>query len=95
MVLISPLRSSASPCLSCEHAFSIEAMYSPTGQELGTIVNFGPLNRIFSCALVRGVLEMFLTHMLLLLLLAFSPVVVARSMCVVPLFSSEVESIHV
>ena len=104
MVLISPLNSSASPCLSCEHAFSIEAMYLPTGGDLGTITKFGPLDRIFSCALVRGVLKMFLTHILLLLLLlllvvvvvvvVFSPVV-ARFVCFVPLYLFEVGSIHV
>ena len=69
MVLISPLSSSASPCLSCDHACSMEAMYSPTGGDLGTMAKLGPCDKIFSCASVRGVLEMFLSHMLLLLLL--------------------------
>ena len=64
MVLISPLNSSASPCLSCEHAFSKEAMYLPTGGDLGTMAKLGPHDKIFSCASVRGVLKMFLTHML-------------------------------
>ena len=41
-------------------AFSIESMYLPTGGDLGTIAKLDPLDKIFSCALVRGVLKMFL-----------------------------------
>ena len=94
MVLISPLHSSASPCLRCEHAFSIEAMYLPTGGDMGTIAKLGPYNRIFSCASVKRVLKMFLTHMLLLLLLllVFSPV---ASICMVSLLISNPLFIHV
>ena len=52
-------------------------MYLPTGGDLGTMAKLGPHDKIFSCASVRGVLKMFLTHMLLLLfqlLLVTSPV---------------------
>ena len=69
MDLISPLSSSASPCFSCEHACSIKAMYSPTGGHLGTTAKFGPCNKTFNCASISEVLEMFLTHILLLLVL--------------------------
>ena len=67
-------------------------MHLPTGGDLGTIAKLGPLDRIFSCALVRGVL----THMLLLLsllLLVLSPVVSAKSVCVVSV--SDMMFIHV
>ena len=49
-------------------------MYLPTDGDLGTMAKLGPCDKIFSCASVRGVLEMFLTHMLLLLLLVTSAV---------------------
>ena len=37
MDLISPLSSSASPCLSCWHAFSMATIYSKTGGTFGTM----------------------------------------------------------
>ena len=52
-------------------------MYLPTGGDLGTMAKLGNCDKIFSCALVRGVPEMFLTHMLLLLLLLVTSPVVA------------------
>ena len=54
MVLISPLNSSALPGFSLVQAFSIEAMYLPTGGFLGRIAKLGPLDNIFFCASVRG-----------------------------------------
>ena len=54
MALISPLNSSALPGINFVQAFSIEAMYSPTGGFLGRMAKLGPLDNIFFCVSVRG-----------------------------------------
>ena len=53
MALISPINSSALPGINFVQAFSIEAMYSPTGGFLGRMAKLGPLDNIFFCASVR------------------------------------------
>ena len=63
MVFTSPLNSSASPCCNLLHACSIAAIYSVTGGLLGTTAKFGPLANNFSYALVKGLLEMLITHL--------------------------------
>ena len=62
MVLISPLSSSALPGFNLVHAFSMEAMYLPTGGLLGRIAKLGPPDKIFNCVSVRGVLERLCTY---------------------------------
>ena len=54
MALISPLNSSALPGINFVQTFSIEAMYSPTGEFLGRMAKLGPLDNIFFCASVKG-----------------------------------------
>ena len=63
MAFISPLNSSALPGVIFVQAFSIEATYSPTGGFLGRMAKLGPLDNIFFCASVRGVLDRLCTHL--------------------------------
>ena len=65
MALTSPLNSSASPHFNCVQACSMDAMYFSTGRHLGTIAKFCPWDNTFTCTSVKGVIEIFLIHVLL------------------------------
>ena len=58
--------------------FSVAAMYSQIGGSLGTMIKFGPWANRHSCDSVRGVLEMFLTQ--------FLPMVLVLSLSLALLF---------
>ena len=63
MVLILPLSSSAAPCSSFWHTFSTSVMHSMKGGSLGTTAKFGPQAKSLSCTVVKGLLEMLMTHL--------------------------------
>ena len=65
--LISPLNSSAFPCWSWLHTFSMATMYSPTGGLLGTMAKFGLCAKALIWSWVKGVLDRFLTQFFSLL----------------------------
>ena len=67
MVFTSPLNSSASPYCNLLHAYSIAATYSVTGRFLGTTIKFVPWANSFSCALVKGLLDILITHLFVVL----------------------------
>ena len=69
MDFISPLSSSTSPCFSCWHTFSTLATYSPIEGSLATTAKLSPWAKTCSWAFVSGVLERFLTQLLLLVVL--------------------------
>ena len=62
----SVLNSSAMLVSKLWHAFSIFNIYSPRGGSLGVMAKLGPCNSRLSCSLVRGMLDRFITHFLLL-----------------------------
>ena len=66
MVFTSPLNSLVSPCCNLLHACSITATQSVTGGLLGTMAKFGPWANSFSCALVKGLLDVLITHLFVL-----------------------------